>query len=156
MKVDMPTNYSEGAHHTYRCSACKVQNVKLWREWNTFLSHQKLLCLKCGCKQEKTERFPTEDGKSLHDGKIQYWYQHDNTMWAAHGRFQFWQGWSGVPGEEPTGPNIRFDSNYQQCDQLGGLCPAIPTVEGDTFWGYTSVPQDGCEWWYRLPYYPVP
>ena len=36
-------------------------------------------------------------------------------------------------------------------DQIGWMIPAIPTVEGDTFWGYTSVPQAGCNWWYRLP-----
>ena len=37
------------------------------------------------------------------------------------------------------------------CDQIGWLVPAVPTVEGDTFWGYTSVPQSGVEWWKRLP-----
>lgn len=36
-------------------------------------------------------------------------------------------------------------------DQIGDLIPAVPTIENDTFWGYTSVPQDGCEWWYALP-----
>ena len=36
-------------------------------------------------------------------------------------------------------------------DQLLFGVPATPTKEGDTFWGYTSVPQDGIEWWTRLP-----
>lgn len=34
---------------------------------------------------------------------------------------------------------------------IGWLVAAVPTVEGDTFWGYSSVPQDGVEWWNRLP-----
>lgn len=34
---------------------------------------------------------------------------------------------------------------------IGWLVAAVPTEEGDTFWGYTSVPQAGVEWWDRLP-----
>lgn len=34
-------------------------------------------------------------------------------------------------------------------DQLGDLLPAVPV--GDTFWGYTSVPDAGCAWWNSLP-----
>lgn len=40
-------------------------------------------------------------------------------------------------------------------DQIGGLLPAIPTEDGASFWGYTSVPEDGVEWWYRLPIGPT-
>ena len=36
-------------------------------------------------------------------------------------------------------------------DAIGWLIPAVPTEEGDTFWGYTSVPQPGCDWWTALP-----
>ena len=36
-------------------------------------------------------------------------------------------------------------------DQIGWLVPAVPSEEGDTFWGYMSVPQAGCDWWDRLP-----
>ncbi len=36
-------------------------------------------------------------------------------------------------------------------DQIGGLVPAVPTEEGDTYWGYSSVPQAGVLWWRRLP-----
>lgn len=35
---------------------------------------------------------------------------------------------------------------------IGWLVAAVPTEEGDTFWGYTSVPQAGVEWWNRLPH----
>jgi len=36
-------------------------------------------------------------------------------------------------------------------DSIGWLVPAVPTEEGDTFWGYTSVPAPGAMWWRLLP-----
>jgi len=33
------------------------------------------------------------------------------------------------------------------CDQIEWLVPAIPTEDGYTYWGYTSVPEAGCRWW---------
>lgn len=36
-------------------------------------------------------------------------------------------------------------------DQIKFLVPAVPTKDNDTFWGYTSVPDDGCKWWDSLP-----
>ena len=35
-------------------------------------------------------------------------------------------------------------------DQIGWMVPAAPT-EDDSFWGYTSVPQNLVEWWEALP-----
>lgn len=34
---------------------------------------------------------------------------------------------------------------------IGWKVAAVPTEDGSTFWGYTSVPQAGVEWWDRLP-----
>jgi len=52
------------------------------------------------------------------------------------------------------------DRYGQKSDQLtdiigttGSLVPAVPTVEGDSYWGYTSVPLAGCVWWKALPTY---
>jgi hypothetical protein len=36
-------------------------------------------------------------------------------------------------------------------DQIGFRVPAVPTEGGETYWGYTSVPDDGVAWWHRLP-----
>jgi hypothetical protein len=36
-------------------------------------------------------------------------------------------------------------------DQIGWMVPAVPTPDGDTFWGYTSVPLEGVLWWKALP-----
>lgn len=38
-----------------------------------------------------------------------------------------------------------------ETDQIGWLVPAVPTEDGETFWGYTSVPSDGVLWWKLLP-----
>lgn len=45
----------------------------------------------------------------------------------------------------------RIKGDMGLTDQIGWLIPAVPTEENDTFWGYTSVPETGCEWWRRLP-----
>ena len=37
------------------------------------------------------------------------------------------------------------------CDQIGWKVPAVPTPEGDGYWGYTSVPLPGVYWWQQLP-----
>lgn len=39
-------------------------------------------------------------------------------------------------------------------DQIGWRVPAVPTEENDIYWGYTSVPDDGVQWWKRLPAFP--
>jgi len=36
-------------------------------------------------------------------------------------------------------------------DQIGWRTPAVPTENGGNFWGYTSVPTPGVDWWRRLP-----
>lgn len=36
-------------------------------------------------------------------------------------------------------------------DQIGWHVPAVPTADGSTFWGYTSVPLAAVDWWKALP-----
>lgn len=36
-------------------------------------------------------------------------------------------------------------------DSIGWYVPAIPTEDETGYWGYTSVPGPGCDWWYSLP-----
>lgn len=50
--------------------------------------------------------------------------------------------------EEITGKRI----NLSLCDQVGPYVPAVPTNDGsNSYWGYSSVPDDGCWWWKLLP-----
>lgn len=38
---------------------------------------------------------------------------------------------------------------------IGWYVPAVPTAEGHGYWGYTSVPDEGVEWWKKLPMTPL-
>lgn len=40
--------------------------------------------------------------------------------------------------------------DLSESDQCWGRCPAIPDLRGG-WWGYTSVPAEGCAWWDALP-----
>lgn len=87
-----PVDYSSTVPPaTYVCGGCGAAGVKLWREYNTVLDVQSMLC--CDC-----------------------------TM---------------VGGEAG--------------DQIGWRFPAVPSSDGETYRDYTSVPDDGYAWWYRLP-----
>lgn len=35
-------------------------------------------------------------------------------------------------------------------DQIGWRVPAVPIEDGQTFWGYSSVPDAGVSWWKSL------
>lgn len=39
----------------------------------------------------------------------------------------------------------------QRCDQIGWLVPCVPATDNESYWGYTSVPIAGVQWWKRLP-----
>lgn len=45
----------------------------------------------------------------------------------------------------------KVQTEYGLSDAIAWHIPAVPTEEGDTFWGYTSVPEMGVRWWQRLP-----
>lgn len=82
----------------YVCSCCGKKGVRLYRQYQTFADHIKLMCRECALKNQ---------GQDAPD----------------------------------------FESEHS----IGWLVAAVPTEDGETFWGYTSVPQDGVEWWNNLP-----
>ncbi len=136
--------YLEGkVPENYTCGECGVGGVKLWREYQTFLNHQSLRCLHCACREQDKVRTPTEDGRSLYTGVVHHWYR---TADMADGH---WVGYD--PKEGPPPNAIETGSKRERTDQIGWRVPAVPTEENDTYWGYTSVPTPGVEWWCRLP-----
>lgn len=46
-----------------------------------------------------------------------------------------------------SGVTADLDDN----DQVGWGVPAVPYEDGASWWGYTSIPCAGAEWWHRLP-----
>jgi len=131
----------------YVCSSCRKKNVKLWREYNTFANRIKLYCLGCACKDQNKIRTPTEDGKSLYTERVHHWFR-TPAMFFNNGSPR-WQGYN--PDKDILPENAEFYSERDRTDQIGWLVPAVPTEDG-SFWGYTSVPPEACEWWYKLPY----
>jgi len=95
---------------TYRCGACGATQCKLWRDYQTFLEHQSLLCGSCALTEQQ------KDGPIDGDGKH--------------------------PDADICG---------QLTDSIGWRVPAVPTEDGSTFWGYTSVPDAGVKWWRSMP-----
>jgi hypothetical protein len=117
IKTPGPTDYASAAVPAgYVCGTCGASGVKLWRLYQTFLSHQELACAGCAAAAE---------GCSIADID-------------ADGR------------RMETGAGFAPDPKYRT-DQIGWRIPAVPTEEGDTYWGYTSVPPAGVTWWRRLP-----
>lgn len=103
---------------TYVCDGCGASGCKLWRDYQTFLDHQKLKCARCAAQEQER---PITDIDA--DG-MRSMTEYD---WA---------------GDRKT-------------DQIGWLVPAVTTTEGDTFWGYTSCPEDRIKWWRALPTLPA-
>jgi len=130
----------------YKCAECGATGVKLWREYQTVLNHQTLLCLHCACKEQDKTRTPTEDGKSLYTDEVRHWYR------TADMRLDHWYGYD--PEKGPPSNATYTRSERVRSDQIGWRVLAVPTEEGDTFWGYTSIPKAGCAWWYNLPALP--
>lgn len=78
MNLPIPTDYSKAPHENYRCEQCGSHGVRLYRDYNTFADHSRLLCTKCteesqNCKAEghahqigwMVAAVPTERGDSL-------------------------------------------------------------------------------------------
>ena len=119
-----PFVYASGlAPKGYRCQRCGGKGIKLWRLWNSFLSHQMLLCARCAAPGRTVDA----DGKST------------SPIMARCGL-----------------PDWKSDQLEDEVSKMGSLAPAVPTEDGQTYWGYTSVPEPGCIWWKSLPTYKEP
>ena len=111
-----PFTYVSGeVPETYKCQICGATHVKLWRQYQTSVECNTLICASCLSKMHKEKGF--------------------------------------TPKFVPTKYGGRWTNRYgqQRSDSIGSYVPAVPTEENDTFWGYTSVPQAGCQWWNGLP-----
>jgi len=127
----------------YKCGKCGATSCKLWRDYQTFLDHQSLMCLNCACREQNKVRTTTEDGRLLYTDKVHYWYR------TAIMRPDHWCGYD--PKNGPPSDAIETRTERERTDQIGWRVPAVPTEGNDSYWGYTSVPQAGCDWWDRLP-----
>ncbi len=114
----------------YHCGQCGALGVKLWREYQTILSHQSLLCAKCACA-EQTKPAKSYSIRAVDGGGVCVTTIYDAVL-------------------EPKLHKI-FGGSDDGGDQIGWRIPAVPTTDGRTYWGYSSVPEDGVRWWKSLP-----
>lgn len=133
-----PVDYSAGAPEAYRCTTCGAHGCKLWREYQTFADYSELVC--CDCAGEsQNEDVGTIDA----DGRRENLYRYTRRQRRQVAR-------RGTRGRRGAG-SVPKSVAHGRTDTIGWRVPAVPTEEGDTFWGYTSVPDAGVQWWRRLP-----
>ena len=114
----------------YKCGQCGIQGVKLWREYQTFLDRQSLLCAACAIKEQTNDRKSYEiDQDDVGSVTVTTHYN---------------------PTTEPNLYRI-FGGSDRGGDQIGWRIPAVPTEEGTTYWGYSAVPEKRVAWWNKLP-----
>lgn len=123
---------------TYRCTECGAGGCKLWREYQTFLEHQTLACCDCAGKSEGKDVRAIDAG-----GKIELTYRPTRRQRRCTAR----RGLRGRRGAR----RVPAEMTIGRTDQIGWRVPAVPTEDGSTFWGYTSVPDAGVRWWRDLP-----
>lgn len=130
----------------YTCGECGARGVKLWREYQTFLEHQSLRCLNCACREQNKVRIPTEDGCSFYEDEVHHLYR---TPTMKPGWWSYYDPKEGLPADA-----IETKIHRERTDQIGWRVPAVPTEDG-TYWGYSSVPTPGVNWWKKLPSFPI-
>ncbi len=103
MTQDKSVNYSDTkTPDWYSCAECGATNVRLYREYQTFLNHQILRCRKCALINQNYEQPDSSSEHSSSEHSIKW------------------------------------------------LVAAVPTEDGLSYWGYTSVPGEGVKWWNNL------
>jgi len=107
----------------YKCRGCGATNCKLWRENGGFPCGDILLeCVDCAVKSQNNPKVTSAFVKS-----------------------------AAQPGFAVAEDGMYTDHYGSRTDQIGWRAPAVPTEDNSGYWGYTSVPQAGCDWWTRLP-----
>lgn len=108
MKID----YKAGTPPEYRCEECRTAGCKLWRRYNTFVNHIKLLCVDCAEKDQKKRLTPESDA-------IGSWVpavptEEDDTYWGYTSIPQAEYGWwdrlplRGRPGPKEWSPRAKL------------------------------------------------
>jgi len=93
------------------------------------------VCGECGASEVKLWR------------RYQTFLNHQSLLCAAHTAADQHADVAAIDSEgRYLDPQVGF-----RVDSVGWMVPAVPTDDGETFWGYTSIPQVGVDWWRGLP-----
>lgn len=72
---------------------------------------------------------------------------------------KLWRDYGSFKPRQRCAPCLGFEADakgkrkglFGETDQFFDWVPAVPTKEGNAYWGYTSVPDEGVAWWRSLP-----
>ena len=138
----------------YKCFICGRQNVKLWRP---YMGTEPLICAKCAEERQTTEEYDECIWKKVGNGYVGTHTGKKLSLpkWKVDNKGK-------IPSYDGPGPDnlpvamtdqLMIDLKDVSDPEYAGvitMIPAVPDENGD-FWGYTSVPEDGCTWWEELP-----
>lgn len=124
-----------GIPSDYLCKKCGASGVKLWRIYQS--SYINLLCLPCAEKETKSFCKYSNCAQSILKEWQDLWdfFSEDNSMSL----------------DTPYKQEMSSKRMNATCDQIGSYVPAVPDETLTTYYGYTSVPMPGVDWWKRLP-----
>ena len=138
----------------YKCSICGRENVKLWRP---YMDIEPLICATCA--EERQSPWEYDEVKWEKQGPISRGIPTGRKLplpkWVVDekGKIPSYDG-PGPDGKEHCKTdqlmvNLSDVSSSYRSGQTS-MVPAVPCENG-SMWGYTSVPQEGCDWWNALP-----
>jgi hypothetical protein len=128
----------------YKCMECSATGCKLWREYQTFVPD--ILCARCAAKRGKKD-ISDMDSEGLHSSKMVCDSRRtiqELTLTARYDNAKFSAGASRLPRKLKKRLKKDFDRGYElvssemdmgRSDQIGWFVPAVPTEDGDTYWG---------------------
>ena len=119
----------------YICSNCKIKGIRLWRM--SYSSEINLLCLKCAEKNQNSY--------------CKYSYCSPKIIWQHQEMWNKYAEDNSMKLDTEEKRNLSKAYRHAISDQIGWYVPAVPDETLTTYYGYTSVPQPGVDWWERLP-----
>jgi len=155
----------------YVCAICGASGVKLWRP---YMDTEPFVCASCAEERQSPHtydviaewvpgKFP--NGDDCWTGTYEYEISPSGERVVKKAPMDKWvvndegkvPSYIGSPGPDGKwGPmtdqlsiNLSgISKSYSSGDT--SMIPAVPDKKGE-YWGYTSVPEEGCKWWDKLP-----
>lgn len=147
---------STHVHDNYVCSFCGKKGVKLWRP---YYESAPLICATCAEERQSPKEYYEVIWEKKPGGHYTTSKPTDRKLlspkWQVDekGKIPFYDcnEPDGLPHQTTDQLIInRSDIFKGYSSTTINMVPAIPNHDGH-FWSYLFVPEDGCEWWDKLP-----
>ncbi len=167
-----PHFYTVGSvPESYVCAICGTTKVKLWRP---YMDTEPLICAKCAEERQAPHEYsviaswtPSKfpNGEDCWQGEYEYEDSPSGERVIKKAPMEKWviddngkvPSYIGSPGHDgvwcPITDQISVNLSdlFKSCSSGDtSMIPAVPDDDGG-YWGYSSVPEEGCVWWRKLP-----